>query len=273
MSYSASVRLSTFRQGNFECVSTAAIRKAAAEQGLSVREIEVGLLSEGTVPARYLRSIGTFGTEGQKKLRLSSAAVIGCGALGGWIIELLARAGIGRLAVADGDVFEDNNLNRQILCTEASLGQNKALVAAERIRAINASTVPEAHPAMMDETNAAKLLEGCDIAFDALDTLSARRTLLAATQKLGIPLIHGAIAGYWGQVYTALPGDDTLASLWTGEQDRGIEKETGNPPFTPCAVASLQVCEGLKLLLKDSQPLQKGLLWLDLKEMTMDRIG
>jgi len=82
-------------------------------------------VSQHIIPTRYLRSLGTVGWDGQKKLLEATVVIIGAGGLGGWIIEGLARMGVGHLVVVDGDVFEENNLNRQLLCTEGSLGEAK----------------------------------------------------------------------------------------------------------------------------------------------------
>ena len=85
---------------------------------------------------RYDRS-GIFSCNQQEELGEKSVAVIGCGGLGGYAIEMLARVGVGHLRVCDGDAFAETNLNRQLLCTEDMLGKSKAEAAAERIRAVN----------------------------------------------------------------------------------------------------------------------------------------
>lgn len=271
MLHSVNMRIPFYVESGHCCVSMHWVQKIAAEDNLPLREVEINLLANELVPARYIRNIGTFGIDGQIKLLQSHAAVVGCGGLGGWIVELLARSGVGELRVIDGDHFTDNNLNRQNLCTEDTLGKNKALVAAERIYALNKAIKVNACPVMMDEHNAAQLIENCNVVFDALDNIPSRKKLLQVAQKLQIPLIHGAIAGYWGQLYTALPDDENLALIWEGKQEKGIEIKTGNPPFTPAALASLQVCEGIKLLIqKDQKKLNPCFLSLDLKEMTLD---
>lgn len=255
-----------------EQASLCAVRELAAQKKISLGAAERELLSQNIVPARYLRNIGTFGLEGQRRLLASSAAVVGCGGLGGWIVELLARAGVGHLTLVDGDDFGESNLNRQLLCTEDVLGENKARVAARRVQAVNSAVTVAVHPVMLDETNAAALLRGCDVVFDALDTIGARKILLKAAQALKIPVVHGGIAGYWGQLSVVVPGDDTLLTIWENARDGGAESATGNPPFTPSAIASLQVCEGLKLLLGEA-PGAKGLVWVDLKNLSMETLG
>ena len=86
-------------------------------------------------PARYDRNKTALSDWECELLAEKRIAIIGCGGLGGLVIEALARIGVGHLRVIDGDVFEQSNLNRQLLCTEEALGREKAAVAAERIRA------------------------------------------------------------------------------------------------------------------------------------------
>jgi len=99
--------------------------RIAGELGLSRQQVGIAAVSQHIIPTRYLRSLGTVGWDGQKKLLEATVVIIGAGGLGGWIIEGLARMGVGHLVVVDGDVFEENNLNRQLLCTEGSLGEAK----------------------------------------------------------------------------------------------------------------------------------------------------
>lgn len=103
----------------YSVVSIKDCQEAALLGGISTIDAEILALSTGICPMRYERNIGTFGFDGQKRLLESSAAVVGLGGLGGLITELLARAGVGRLVLADGDVFSESNLNRQLLCNES----------------------------------------------------------------------------------------------------------------------------------------------------------
>mgnify|MGYP000858705597 CR=1 FL=1 len=111
----------------------------------------------------------------------------------------------------------------------------------------------------------ARILSGCDLAVDALDGNRARKTLRNACRDLGIPMVHGAIAGFWGQAGVFFPGDATPWDAPEGElPDRGVELETGNPPFTPALVAALEAAEAIKILANVSKPLRHRLLWADL---------
>ena len=102
---------------------------------VSRREVEIAALQMSMLPERYRRNHGTVGWQGQIRLLQATVGIVGAGGLGGWIIEGLARMGVGRLIVIDGDVFEENNLNRQAGCTESTLGRPKAQVMAERVAA------------------------------------------------------------------------------------------------------------------------------------------
>lgn len=252
-------------RGSFRVVPWPLCRELAASCGLPPREVERWACENGIVPSRYERSIGTLGLEGQARLLGSTAAVVGCGGLGGLVVELLARAGVGRLVLVDGDSFSDHNLNRQLLCDESNLGRSKARAAALRASAVNGAVETKVAETFLDPLNAVEILSGCDLAVDALDSNSARKTLRHACRELGIPMVHGAIAGFWGQVGVFLPEDTTP---WDGPDgslpDRGIETETGNPPFTPAFVAALEAAEAIKILANVSKPLRHRLLWADL---------
>ena len=156
--------------------------------------------------ARYLRNFDALTEEEFRALRAGRVLVVGCGGLGGHLIELLARLGVGSLTVVDGDVFEETNLNRQLLSTEALLGCSKAQAAADRVRAVNSQV--SVHPVCQFLTpgNADSLVAGHDLVMDALDNTEARKVLSAACSAAGVPMVHGAICGWYAQVGHDPPG-------------------------------------------------------------------
>lgn len=252
-------------------VPLTAVRRIAQQTGASPREVEIAALREHILPARYERNLGTVGWEGQIKLLESTVAVVGAGGLGGWVIEGLARMGVGRLIVIDGDVFAENNLNRQALCTEATLGRPKAEVATERVAAVNAAVEVTVYVRLATAENMAHLLQGAQVVVDALDSLPTRLVLQDACRALGVPLVHGAIAGYMGQVTTIFPGDAGLRALYgDAVPEHGIERQLGNPAGTPLMVAAWQVQETIKLLLDSGSPLRGRLLLLDAEAGTVE---
>lgn len=241
------------------------IQELAAETDLSRREVEIAALREHVLPMRYLRNLGTVGWEGELALLQSTVGIVGAGGLGGWIIEGLARMGVGRLIILDGDVFEENNLNRQAFCREGDLGRPKAEVARQRVAEVNAAVEVVAHYVRVDEEQMVQLLQGSNVLVDALDALPTRLALQRAARRLSVPMVHGAIAGYVGQVMTIFPEDAGLFGLYGGDRvpERGIEAQWGNPAATPMMVAAWQVQEVVKLLTGRGEPLRHRLLFMD----------
>lgn len=258
------IRSRAVNDGGKLTVSFSVCREVARAGSLTARDAETLALDNGICPLRYEGNIGTLGLAGQARLLRSRAAVVGCGGLGGWIIEMLARVGVGELFLFDGDVFDESNLNRQILASEENLGMNKAKVAAKRVKAINDAITVRAYPQYLNGANALKLLNGCCVAVDALDNNNSRREVFKACRELNIPFVHGAVGGFFAQAGVYYPGD---SPLWNAEDalNNGIEVETGNPSFTPPFAASLQAAETVKILARLDGQLRGELLWFDLK--------
>jgi molybdopterin/thiamine biosynthesis adenylyltransferase len=251
--------------GGVPTLSLQRLDAVARDLSLSRRETEIAVLEMGIVPRRYLRNHGTVGVKGQLALLNSSVVVIGLGGLGGYIVEGLARMGVGRLVLVDGDVFLDHNLNRQVLSQEAYLGRRKADVAGERVREVNAAVEVTTLDEFASRDNLPGLLSGADVVVDALDRLPTRLMLQEAAAQAGVPMVHGAIAGGMGQVMTILPGDAGLRALY-GDGDvpeHGAEAELGTPPASPMMVAAWQVHEAVKLLTGTGEVLRGRLLFLD----------
>ncbi|WP_432821702.1 HesA/MoeB/ThiF family protein [Trichloromonas sp.] len=251
---------------------------AAAERfGLSLAQVEAQALAADILPARYQRNRQIISCDDQRTLFGSRVAVIGCGGLGGYIIEELARLGVGELLVVDPDVFEEHNLNRQLLATPLDLGRRKVDVAAERVARVNPAVSVTAVPEAFGAAKGGLLLKGARVAVDGLDSINVRLELAAVCRDLGIPLVHGAIAGWYGQLTTQQPGDLLLEKIYRGQghaiASKGVEKELGNPSFTPAVVASLEVAEVCKLLLDRGTPLTGRCLNVDLLDMEFCEIS
>ena len=249
------------------------VQQSAAEKfELSLAEAESAILEAGLLPARYQRNRRMLTTVQQLGLFRSRVAVIGCGGLGGYVIEELARLGVGTLVAVDPDVFEEHNLNRQLYATPGLLGSDKVAAAAARVAAINPAVTLLPRREAFGAGNGAVILKGCQAAVDALDSIPARLELADACEAAGIPLVHGAIGGWYGQVAVQFPGDESLRRFLRGAAGKGIERELGNPSFTPAVVASLQVSETAKILLGAGRPLRQRQLVMDLLEMEIQEI-
>ena len=129
--------------------------------------------------ARYARNIPALTEAECERLKGRRVLVVGCGGLGGHIIDQLARIGIGAIRVVDGDVFEKSNLNRQLLSDTEHLGSSKALTAAAHIARVNPEVAVEAAAEFLTEANAPALIAGCDIG-NFVDSLVAPLSLINA---------------------------------------------------------------------------------------------
>lgn len=185
--------------------------------------------------------------------------------MGGVLINLLARAGVGILRLVDGDVFTVSNLNRQWLSDTEQLSRPKALVGMERARLINPFMEVEAFPHPLDETNAADLVQGNDLVLDALDNLPARFLLAGEARSLRIPMIHAAVAGWWGQITTFLPQATTdLTNIYGQKRSRdAAEDAVGVLGPTAAVIGSLEALEAIRLLTGKTSAYAGQLLYFD----------
>ena len=165
---------------------------------------------------RYARNASSISEAETEQLRNKRVAVVGLGGLGGYVTELLARVGVGAILGFDDDTVSESNLNRQLFATEEGVGRPKAEEAARRIAAVNSQTAFTAHRVRVTEENAVSCLRGCDAVVDCCDSIETRLVLERAAETLGVPLVHGAIAGWYGQVGVCFPGDRLLSACYGG---------------------------------------------------------
>lgn len=221
---------------------------------------------------RYSRNMSTLSREENESLRDKKVCVIGCGGLGGYIIEMLGRLGIGTIVAVDGDVFEISNLNRQLLSDVTNLGLNKAIQAQKRMEMINPDIklIPISKNFTINNYNS--ILDGCHAAVDALDNIASRLILQKCCEELGIPLVHGAIGGWYGQLTTIFPGDRTLDKIYRTHDNEKIKNPLGNPSFIPALTASLEVSEVVKILINRGELLRNKMLFINLLDNSFNII-
>lgn len=217
---------------------------------------------------RFLRNIPSISEAEQNLLREKKVFVAGCGGLGGYICEYLVRAGVGAISAADGDAFEETNLNRQILSLQSTLGTNKARAAKERAQQIN----PDMHFTAFEEfftaDKAEEMLEGADIVIDALDNPADRIILEEECGKRGLYLVHGAINGWNAQISLVAPGSGFLKNLYADF----LPAPSSCLCLTPAICAGLQAAEALKILCGKPSSLEGKMLLADLFNMEFDII-
>ena len=217
---------------------------------------------------RYARNIPALTEEECALLRQKRVLVVGCGGLGGHIIDQLCRIGVGIIRAVDGDVFEPTNLNRQLLSDVPHLGISKVKAAADHVVRVNPDVSVEAVEEFLTGTNAAALLAGCDVVMDALDNIQSRKILAAACETAKIPYIYGAISGWVAQAAVSMPGDNLIGKLFPVEveiRDKSVLS------FTPALCASMQTSLCVKLL--TGGPVETGVLsYFDLLNQEFETI-
>ena len=137
-----------------------------------------------------------LGREALERLKASSVAVFGVGGVGGYCVEALARCGIGRLAIVDGDRVAVSNLNRQIIATTDTIGISKVEAMKKRIHSISPDTIIETYPIFYSEENSGIIsLDSFDYVVDAIDTVSSKITLIMKAKAANTEVISCMGAG------------------------------------------------------------------------------
>ncbi len=208
---------------------------------------------------KYSRQILLFGEEGQEKLKNAKVLVAGAGGLGSPVSTYLAIAGVGKIILADFDSVDPSNLNRQFLHHEKDIGRLKVESAKEKLLSMNPDIEVETISEMLTESNLDALIPECDVIVDALDNLATRQILNRLAIKRRVPLIHGAVTGYDGQVTTIVPGKTPCFYCIFPR----ISKKEVFPVLgaTPGIIGSIQANETIKFLTGQGKLLEGRLLF------------
>ncbi len=220
---------------------------------------------------RYSRQIlfDGIGAEGQRLLLASRALVVGCGALGSAQVEALARAGVGRLRIADRDFVEASNLQRQTLFTERDARERlpKAVAAARRVAEINSQVEVEAEVVDVNQGNIERLIENCDVVLDGTDNFATRYLINDACVKHATAWVYGAAVGAYGVTMTVRPRVTACLRCVFAEPPPAASAPTCDTAgvIMPIIsiVAAVQVTEALKLLTGHADELHGALMQFD----------
>jgi molybdopterin/thiamine biosynthesis adenylyltransferase/rhodanese-related sulfurtransferase len=261
-----------------EALAAAGYKRLASIEGGTTRWIDEGLpiaRAEADFDfydrySRHLR-LPEVGEAGQRRLQGARVAMVGAGGLGSPAAFYLAAAGIGTLVLADDDVVDRSNLQRQILHTEDRIGVPKVESARIALSALNPTVAIETFPERITAENVERLIEGADVVIDGADNFPVRYLLNDACVKLAKPLVYGAVHRFEGQV-----------SVFDAGRHRGhapcyrcLFPEPPPPEAAPnCAEAGvlgvlpgviglLQATEAIKLILGSGEPLTGRLLHFD----------
>ncbi len=245
--------------------------------GVIGKTIETVALENNIIPERYLRNMHTYTIKDQIRLLDANITVVGLGGLGGMVVEILSRAGIGTLTLIDGDVFEDHNLNRQLMSRPDLLGTRKTVAAQKRVYQVNPSIKVIAVDSFITKSNSEQLIRGSHLVVDCLDNIKTRFILENAAKSIGIPMVSAAVAGLSGQVTTIFPEDTGLEMIYGPpgliKTDKGIETDLGCPPHTVSVLASLESAAVLDLVLTRKSNLKNKLLIVDLTDFTVETLN
>lgn len=235
---------------------------------------------------RYDRQVllRDIGEEGQRRLLDSTVLLLGCGALGSVVADLLSRAGVGHLVIVDRDIVEETNLQRQLLFDErdAADGLPKAEAARRRIADINSNIRVTAVVDNIDHSNIARYARGADLLIDGLDNLETRYLANDFAVHRGVPYVYGGAVGSVGMVFPVLPHHDGDVPWRSAEGPdystpcfRCLFSEAPPPGTTATCdtsgvfgslttiIGGFQVTEALKILTRNFDKLHRKLLQVD----------
>ena len=152
--------------------------------------------------SRYSKQVilPEIGINGQEKLKAAKVLVIGAGGLGCPVLQYLVAAGVGEIGIADGDVVDISNLQRQVLYTEHEIGQQKVAVAEKKLSALNPNVRIKTYPFFIDSSNALEVIGKYDIVVDGSDNFATRYLVNDACVILDKPMVSGAIYKFEGQI-------------------------------------------------------------------------
>ena len=238
----------------------------------NISRIMISALEKDLWPESLIRNHPTMSAREQIRLLKARVVIIGLGGLGGHLATLMARVGTGHLVLVDGDRFDPSNLNRQILCTNDTIEKSKADVAARQCGVINPALETTVWKTDFSTENGHQILASADLVLDGLDQIPTRKTLFSLAMSMGIPFVHGAVQGWYGQTATFLPESPSdLDGIYPGEPPQTSPPSVLAPVVA--TIASLQAQEAIRIL-SGRAPANAGMLvYFDGHEMSLHRLS
>lgn len=218
---------------------------------------------------RFQRQImlNEIGERGQRRLERSKVLMVGAGGLGSSVAFYLVAAGIGTIGIADHDVVDITNLNRQILHTLDTVGTYKVASARRSIQRMDPKIQVITYPEKINSINRlARITTEYDIIIDCTDNFAARYCINDACVLTGTPMVYGAVSGLEGQAMVIMPGKGPCyRCLYPSAQDDG--KVSGVLGVTPGLIGVIQAAETIKFLLNQGSLLVGRMIFVDLWDM------
>ena len=223
---------------------------------------------------RYERhvSLPEIGEKGQQKLLDSRVVIIGAGGLGSPAALYLAAAGVGTIGVVDMDTVEESNLQRQILHSTETIGENKVDSAEKTLSTLNPDVNVITYNTRLNKDNAIEIVENYDVVIDGTDNFETRYLINDVSVKTGTPVVHGSIFQYEGQITVFDPKNGpTYRDIFPEPPENGAAPnctEAGVLGVLPGIVGSIQALETIKLILEIGEGLSGRLIVFDALEMS-----
>jgi len=238
----------------------------------------MSLSLDATQLDRYSRHIimDEIGPDGQARLLDSRVLVVGAGGLGAPVLQYLAAAGVGTLGIVDDDTVERSNLQRQVIHADSDVGTPKVESAKAFIKHLNPDIAVESYEMRLSKPNAEDIIGKYDLVVDASDNFPTRFLVNDVSRLAGIPVSHGAIYKFEGQLTSLVPDGPCYRCLFPEAPEPGTVPDcatTGVLGVLPGTVGCLQATEAVKLLLGLGEPLVGELLCYDAMELSVERVA
>ena len=195
-----------------------------------------------------------------EQIRRTKVAVVGAGALGQMAAHQLVRSGFEKLILIDKDILEYSNFNRQLYAADSTVNQSKVAVLKTKLLDIHSQIDVKTHETFLNESNGKALVSEADIVVDCVDDIETKIYLEKLMTEINVPLVHGAVEGWYGQVTTILPGDRVLERLYMHRK----KQEVTALMLTISAVTALQVAEVIKLATGSGELLHHRVMFVDM---------
>ena len=227
---------------------------------------------------RYSRHIimDEVGPEGQANLLDAAVLVVGAGGLGAPVIQYLAAAGVGTIGIADHDVVERSNLQRQVIHGDSDVGRPKVESAAEFVQELNPDVTIQTHETRVSPDTIADLVADCDFVVDASDNFPTRFLVNDYCTLAGIPFTHGAIYRFEGQVTTFTGEGPCYRCLFPEAPPEGAVPDcatTGVLGVLPGTIGAIQATETVKHFVDVGESLDGRMVVYDAADMTFDEVS
>lgn len=216
-----------------------------------------------------------IGEHGQELLAKAKVLIVGLGGLGCPVCLYLTGAGVGTIGLCDADTVSLNNLQRQTLYNEQTVGEPKVNAAYNRLRALNSDINFELWPEGLTRQNAKEIIARYDFVVDCCDNHATRYLIDDVCGELRKPWIHGTIGQFEGRVSTFLPDGIAYSQLF---DDR--ERLEAMPPASggvlgavPGIIGAIEAAEAIKLICGFGELLTDCILYADIKTMTFKKIN